>query len=102
MNNTKEIIDTEKPLLQFLPPVFNQEVAKILSLDSDDYWPWIWRNNKVMLMASLGNMKQHIDAFIDGEDIDPTTKAHHIACVAATCAIVLDAQKYNSLIDDRP
>jgi hypothetical protein len=91
-----------KPQLQLLPPTFNREVAKALSLGAAKYGPWNWRENKVEIMTYLAAMKRHIDCLIDGEDIDLESGAHHLGHVAASCAIVLDAQKCNTLIDNRP
>ena len=53
-------------------------------------------------MTYLGAMKRHIDAIIDGEDIDPESRAHYLGHVAAGCAIVLDARKHGTLVDNRP
>lgn len=91
-----------KPQLQLLPPVFNRETAKALALGGAKYGPWNWRKNHVELMTYLGAMKRHIDAVLDGEDVDPESGAHHLGHVAAGCAIVLDAGSYGHLIDNRP
>lgn len=91
-----------KPQLQLIPPVLNTETAKALVLGAAKYGPWNWRENRVELMTYLGAMKRHIDAVIDGQDIDPESGASHLGHVAAGCGIVLDAQKNGTLIDNRP
>lgn len=91
-----------KPQLQLMPPVLNAETSKALALGAIKYGPWNWRDNKVELMTYLGAMKRHIDAVIEGEDIDPESGAHHLGHVAAGCGIVLDASAYGQLIDNRP
>jgi hypothetical protein len=91
-----------KTQLQLVPPVLSAEAAKALALGAAKYGPWNWRENRVELMTYLGAMKRHIDAIIDGEDIDPESGAFHLGHVAAGCGIVLDARRHGTLIDNRP
>jgi len=91
-----------KPQLQLIPPVFNVELAKALQLGAVKYKPWNWRESKVAYMVYLGAMKRHIDAIIDGQEIDPESGAHHLGHVAAGCAIVLDAKACGNLVNDLP
>jgi hypothetical protein len=91
-----------KPQLQLIPPALNQETAKALALGADKYGPWNWRDNKVEIMTYIGAMKRHLDCILEGEDIDPESGAHHLGHVAASCGIVLDAQKRGTLVDNRP
>jgi hypothetical protein len=56
----------------------------------------------VEIMTYLAAMRRHIDCLIDGEDIDPESGAHHLGHVAAGCAIVLDARRAGTLVDNRP
>jgi hypothetical protein len=91
-----------KPQLQLIPPVLSQETAKALSLGAKRYGPWNWRENNVKIMTYIGAMKRHLDCILEGEDIDPESGAHHLGHVAASCGIVLDAQKHGTLVDNRP
>lgn len=91
-----------KAQLQLIPPVFNAQVAKALACGAAKYGPWNWREHKVEMMTYLGAMKRHIDQVIEREDIDPESQAHHLGHVAAGCAIVLDAMRHGTLIDNRP
>lgn len=91
-----------KPQLQLIPPVFNVELAKAISNGKERYGAWNWRVNEVEMMTYIGAMKRHIDAILDGEDIDPKSKVHHLGHIAANCAIVLDAKAFGTLVDNRP
>ena len=91
-----------KPQLQLIPPVFNELVAAALEGGARRYGPWNWRENKVEMMTYLGAMKRHIDALLDGEDLAPDSGVHHLGHIAASCAIVLDAGKHGTLVDNRP
>lgn len=88
--------------LHLLPPAFNKEVAEALACGAAKYGPWNWRENRVEIMTYLGAMRRHLDCLIDGQDIDPESGAHHLGHVAAGCAIVLDARRHGTLIDNRP
>jgi len=92
-----------KPQLQLIPPALNEETAKAY-VDGHKYGPWNWRENTVEMMTYLGAMKRHIDKLIDRvdkDDIDPSG-AHHCGHIAASCGIILDAQRHGTLVDNRP
>jgi hypothetical protein len=91
-----------KPQLQLVPPVIMESMAAALQVGADKYGPWNWRENQVEIMTYLGAMRRHIDAVIEGEDMDPESGTFHLGHVAAGCAIVLDAQAHGKLLDNRP
>lgn len=91
-----------KPQLQLIPPVLSEEAAKAHALGAQKYGPWNWRSSQVEVMTYIGAMKRHIDAFMEGQDIDPESGAHHLGHVATGCGIVLDAARHGTLIDNRP
>jgi hypothetical protein len=96
-------IGATKPQLALLPPVFNEETAKALQLGiTKGYGPWNWRLTKVGMMTYLHAARRHLDEVIERIDIDPESGAHHLGHVAANCAIILDARKHGTLVDNRP
>jgi DNA polymerase III epsilon subunit-like protein len=98
----KGAIGATKPPLALLPPAFNEEVAKALSLGARKYGTFNWRETKVEMMSYLHAMRRHLDEVIERIDIDPESGAHHLGHVAANCAIILDARKHGTLVDNRP
>jgi hypothetical protein len=98
----KGIAGLAKPQLQLVPPVINTAMAAALKIGADKYGPWNWRTNRVEIMTYLGAMRRHIDAVLEGEDLDPESGTHHLGHVAAGCAIVLDARAHGTLVDNRP
>ena len=92
----------KKPQLQLIPPALNVATAQALQNGATKYGAWNWRDNQVEVMTYLGAMKRHIDQFLNGEDIDPDTGAHHLGHIAANCGILLDADKHGMLVDNRP
>lgn len=91
-----------KPQLQLLPPVFLVATAKVLEHGVKKYGKYNWRASKVECQTYVGAMLRHLLAWQEGEDLDPESKESHLAHVAASVAILLDAQKHGTLIDNRP
>jgi hypothetical protein len=98
----KKTQSVQKPQLQLIPPALNAPLAAALHNGSTKYGPWNWRENKVDLMTYIGAMRRHLDALLDGADIAQDSGVHHLGHVAASCAIVLDAQAHGTLVDNRP
>ncbi len=94
-------IGKTKPQLQLIPPALNEETAKALSVGAARYGPWNWRDNPVELMTYVGAIRRHLDAFVEGIDID-IDGAHQLGCISANCAILLDARRHGTLVDNRP
>lgn len=98
----KGLAGQAKPQLQLIPPTFNTETALALACGAAKYGAWNWRHNRIEIMTYLGAIRRHIDCLIEGEDIDPESGAHHLGHIAAGCAIVLDARRAGTLVDNRP
>ena len=45
---------------------------------------------------------RHLAAWFDSEEEAEDSGVHHLGHVAACCAILMDAQAMNALLDDRP
>lgn len=91
-----------KPQLQLVPPCFEEAVANALQQGAEKYGAWNWRSNQVPLMTYLGAIRRHLNAFLDGEDDAPDSGISHLGHIGASCAILLDAKKQGTLVDDRP
>lgn len=98
----------KKTPLQLLPSPALAAVARSLAFgaykagpNGTGYGPWNWRENRVEMMTYVGAIRRHLDAFIERDDIDESGE-HHIAHVAASCMILLDAMHCGTLIDNRP
>ena len=66
------------------------------------YGPFNWRDKKVQAHIYVDAALRHIAAWFDGEELADDSKVHHLGHAIACCAILLDAQATDSLIDDRP
>ena len=92
----------KKTPLELLPPEFNKQVAQALAVGADKYGPWNWRKNGVSVSTYIGAMRRHLDSWMDGNDLDKESKVSHLAHIAATCAVLIDAAQAGKLKDDRP
>jgi hypothetical protein len=91
-----------KTPLALIPPVAADAIAKVHQHGADRYSPWNWRESKVPMMTYLHAMRRHLDAVLDGQDLDPDSGLPHVAHVAASCNIIMDAAAFGTLVDDRP
>lgn len=60
-----------------------------------------WRIDKILASTYEGAILRHFFAWAGGEDIDPDSGRPHLNHIRACCAVVLDAQRHGTLIDDR-
>ena len=105
MNNTdpKKDLGLQKTPLQLLPPEAMRASAVVLGLGAKKYGEWNWRQTQgVETMTYVGAIRRHLDAVVDGEDLDPESGESHIAHIVASGMILLDAKFHNKLIDNRP
>lgn len=98
----KGVEGDKKTPLQLLPPVFMAAVAWALKTGFIKYGPWNWRKQKVECQTYVGAIRRHLDAWQDGQDIDPESGLNHLAHVGACVAIILDAEANGTLVDNRP
>ena len=99
--NPKEAQGRKKCPMHLLPPEFLIQTANVLGHGAAKYNPWNWRTAPIKLSTYLAAIYRHTTAFADGEDIDESGFPH-AAHIAASCAIIIDAMKHGTLVDDRP
>lgn len=60
-----------------------------------------WRIDKIMTSTYEGAIMRHFVAWAGGEDKDPDSGMSHLYHIRACCAVMLDADLFGTLIDDR-
>lgn len=60
-----------------------------------------WRRTGVCATTYVSAIMRHLNAWRDGEDLDPESGLSHIAHIATSCNILLDAAACGTLQDDR-
>lgn len=102
----KNAAGKRKAQVQLFPPSAIIHGADALAEGAAKYGAYNWREpgSEVELMQYIGAIKRHVDAILDGEDIDPESKngKTHWAGIIATAAVVIDATEVGTLVDDRP
>lgn len=95
--NPKDAIGRQKAPMHLVPPALYEPVARVMQLGAQKYGAYNWRTAPVNLTVYLDAMKRHWDAVVDGEWVDPESEQPHMAHVAASVAIILDALKHGNL-----
>lgn len=103
-NNPKTEVGATKVPLGLVPPSAIIACAISMCHGAEKYGAYNWRKRPVSVMTYVHAIKRHIDAYLDGENLDPegTGGVHHLGAVMASAAVVLDAGACGMLIDDRP
>jgi hypothetical protein len=100
--NPKDAIADNKVPLWLLSPIAKAQWALAQFAGMLKYGTWNWRVAGVRASVYLSAMQRHVDAYVSGEETDPTDGSHHLGNVMACCAILLDAKAAGKLTDDRP
>ncbi len=100
--NPKDLIGDTKPDLSLVPPAASLYLAAAFTDGAKKYGPYNWRENAVKNRVYIAAALRHINQYLDGEDIDPTSGRPHVGHALACLAIIADAKETGNLIDDRP
>ena len=69
---------------------------------SKKYGSFNWVEEPVEYMTYVGAIYRHMLEALAGVERDPSSGAHPLGHVMACCAILIDAEAQESLIDNRP
>jgi Domain of unknown function (DUF5664) len=92
---------SKKCPLHLIPASAMEETAYVHKLGSDKYGEFNWRKTGVSANTYIAAIMRHLNAFREGEDLDPESGRSHIAHIAANANILLDAAACDTLVDDR-
>lgn len=97
----KKIYGDKKPPLIQLPLVAVAH-ASCAHYDGDLKYGWRnWRDNPVEARTYLNAAMRHLHLWNEGEEYTRDTGVNNLGAVIACCAILLDAQVNDALIDNR-
>lgn len=95
--------DDDKPQMHFLPPAAIVETAKVFTFGAKKYAAYNYRNGKGLDWTRVADAAQrHLQAWMGGEDLDPETGLSHLAHMTCCSLMLMDLQKRNKGVDDRP
>jgi hypothetical protein len=99
--NPKQIFGDKKPPLMQLPLVARVH-ASMAHYDGDlKYGFRNWRDNPVEARTYIEAAERHLSLWAEGEEYARDTGVNNLGGVIACCAILLDAQVNDALIDNR-
>lgn len=101
INDPKGEAGDKKAPMYLLPPYALEQTAWVHKLGASKYGPYNWRRTGVCATTYVSAIMRHLNAWRDGEDLDPESGISHIAHIAASCNILLDAKYCGKLQDDR-
>lgn len=100
--NPKDLIGQTKPSLSLIPGTGLVYLAKVMENGASKYGAYNWRDYKIQSMTYCDAILRHIHSYIDGEELANDSGLPHLAHLAATALILLDAIESNQVVDNRP
>jgi len=100
-NDPKGAAGALKTPLGLIPSYAMEQTAWVHKLGADKYGPYNWRDTGVCASTYVNAILRHLNAWRDGETVDPESGISHLAHVACSCNILLDAGFCGTLQDDR-
>jgi hypothetical protein len=100
-NNPKAKKGEEKIPLGLFPPIAMKLISLVMQHGAKKYGLRNWRLTRIKESTYYHAMQRHLTSWFDGEDNDADSGLPHLAHVAASVAILLDAENQNVLDKDR-
>jgi len=101
VNDPKGAAGALKAPMHLIPPYALEQTAWVHKFGAERYGPFNWRKTGVCATTYVSAIMRHLNAWRDGEDLDPESGISHIAHIASSCNILLDAGHCGTLQDDR-
>lgn len=99
--NPKQQYGDKKPALAQLPLV-GMVAQSLAHMDGDYKYNFRnWRNDPVEAITYVNAALRHLMLWAEGEELARDTQVPNLGGVMACCAILLDAQANDTLIDNR-
>ena len=101
-SNPKDTIGSRKMPVGLVPDTVMLAAAEGFLEGALKYGRYNWRIAGVRAHIYHDALKRHLAKWWNGQDHAKDTGVHHLASVIACAGILLDAQLYGKLTDDRP
>lgn len=90
-----------KPSASVVSPIGTLWLTAALEFGVSKYSPYNWREKAIPTRTYLDAIRRHLDEYLTGVDLASDSGLPHLAHIAASCIILLDAEHAGTLIDDR-
>lgn len=101
-NNPKTRFGIKKTPLHLVPPAAVKAEAEAFADGANKYGPYNWREKGVSASVYIAACKRHLDDWWDGQQRASDSGVHHLGHARACLAIIIDAETFGNLNDDRP
>lgn len=91
-DDPKAVEGSKKCPMDLLPPIALLHTAWVLGHGAEKYGPWNWRTSGIKQSTYVAAMLRHIMAMHSGAWEDADSGIPHAAHIAASCAILMDAE----------
>jgi hypothetical protein len=99
--NPKEAMGALKAPMNACPNTALIELYAVMGGGAHKYGLFNFRDTKISAMTYIGAIRRHFMLWEDGQNTDDESGRSHLAHIMACCALALDAQHTNKLVDDR-
>lgn len=99
--NPKDLVGAKKAPTRYVPQALVLEVAPVMATGAAKYGPFNWREQPVSAVTYAEAMQRHLSAWVEGQDKAEDSGLSHLAHIAASCGILLDAAANGTMLDDR-
>jgi hypothetical protein len=100
--NPKDALGIKKAPTHLIPTGPLYEVGLAMLEGGRKYGAHNYRAVGTRATVYYNAIRRHIDAWLEGEDIDPDSGIHHLMKAAACCFVMRDSQLMGNDVDDRP
>lgn len=90
-----------KPEPHLMSPIAKLWINAAMENGAHKYGPYNFRDTPIPTNTYISAMQRHLDEYATGVDVADDSNIPHLAHIAASAIILLDAEAYGSLIDDR-
>ncbi len=101
-SNPKDAISDSKLPMFLVSPFVKMYYAIAMFLGGVKYGYWNYRGVGARASVYLSALERHIDAYKEGQELDPVDGTPHLANALACIGILIDAKHSGKLTDDRP
>lgn len=102
VTNPKEGAGAKKPpTWSVMPRWIIFLVGRVMQIGAAKYDAFNYRDAPITASTYEDAIERHLALWFDGENNDPETGVSHLASVIASCALLLDSQAGEMLVDNR-
>jgi len=101
-SNPKDAFGSRKAPLDLVPDTVEAMAVEAFLEGALKYGRYNWRICGVRASIYYSALKRHLKKWWNGQDHDPKTRVQHLVSALGCIGIMLDAELYGKLVDDRP